>query len=267
MSKYAQALLDQEGIYRAFPLTWTAQPSKQKDSKSVSIVIQFGIRQKWHPPQPNEEGEGNWSQPWPEGYYTYGRSAVIGRDGTPNAGAVEALSKAGLWDGDFDKLSGPPPSIFVHLDVKESEFNGKKQIGADWINPDAEKPRERGGLAPASSELLDSLRTRFGSATKAIAGGKPGGAPGAPPGGLSTPVSPTPAPAPAGVVPAQPTPAAQPATTPAAAPQPQPTPAPQPQPAAIPPEAAGLPPEGEESGDSSEEGGETSSPLEADPPF
>jgi hypothetical protein len=178
MNENAQTQIDEQqgaGSYRAKPLSWTIE---KKDSGSVAIAIQFGIIQKWHP-----EGEGTWSQPWPPGYYTYNRTYVIKKDGNMNDGAVKGLADAGIWNGNWDLLAGDPPDVVVIIDVQRSEWQGNVSYRAEWINPNADRPVERGsGFKPVDTDLLAQLRQRFQSQTSAIVGGAPaGGSPPAPP--------------------------------------------------------------------------------------
>jgi len=256
----AQVPLNEAGTFRAYPLSWTVEASENEDSKSVAIALQFAIFQKWHP-EPSGTG-GQWSQEWPQGYYVYGRTYVVGRDGKTKPGAIEALAKAGLWDGDWDKIASPPPNVFVLIDVEANEYGGKTTYRAAWINPNADTPKPRtGGFAPADESLLASLRARFGGETRAIAGGKPAGAaPPPPPGAQRTTTATPPRPA----HPGAPTPAQPPAATP---PRPNgpPTPPRPPAPGAghggVPP-AEGAPPrppgppEGQTFGDAAEGAGD-----------
>lgn len=194
----AQVQLDRAGTFRAYPLSWTVEASDKPDSQSVAIAIQFGIFQQWHPDEKGD-GTGQWSQEWPTGYFVYGRSFVVGRDGKTKAGAVEALAKAGLWNGDWDALGGAPPQVFVLIDVEANEYGGKTSYRAAWINPNADAPKPRtGAFAPVDESLLHSLRARFGGETRAIAGGKPAGQAPAPPapGGAARPATPPAAAAP-----------------------------------------------------------------------
>ncbi len=220
----AQVQLDRAGTFRAYPLSWTVESSDKPDSQSVAIAIQFGIFQQWHP---DENGNGGqWSQEWPQGYFVYGRSFVVGRDGKTKAGAVEALAKAALWNGDWDALAGTPPNVFVLIEVEPNEFGGKTTYRAAWINPNADVPKPRSGaFAPADESLLASLRARFGGETRAIAGGKPAGHAPAPPapGGATRPAAPSATPQ-RPVAPAGPAPATPATPAPAATPQRPPTP-------------------------------------------
>lgn len=284
-SEYTQAQLDRAGLFRGFPIAWTLQPAKEgSGSQSVAIAFQFGIYQEWFP-----DGEGAWSQPWPAGYFVLNYTYIVGTEGNENAAAIEALAKAGLWDGDFDKLMGPPPSVYVLLDVKANEFKGRTSFRAEWVNPDAERPTARGEFKPLNTDLLAQMRARFGTSAKAIAGGKPAGAAPAPPTQpalqpAAQTVPTQPAPQPATQQPATP-PVSQPAvpqqpppqTAPAAPPAPQapahapaaaPSAAPGPQPAVAPP-TTGIPPDGAPAagfGDSAESG--PGVPLDGSkPPF
>lgn len=236
LEDFTQTPLSDVGTFRAYPIAWTIEPSDK--SQSVAIAIRFAIHQQWHAEQKV------WSEEWPIGYYTEGRSWVVGKDGNIGEKAVTALKKAGLWDGDWDKIAEAPPRVFVHLDVELETFEGKPRHRAAWIKPDADEPAARGGFAPANADLLTSLRSRFQSSTRAIAAGKPAGT--APPPPKTTPA--LGAPAPAATQAAQPQ-AAQAPTQPAAAPAARPTAArPQPPgaPAQRPAASAGrpLPPAG-----------------------
>ncbi len=197
---YTQQYLDREGVFRAFPVAWTMEKA---DSGAVAIAFQFAIHQEWTP------GDRVWSQEWPPGYFTTNRTWIGKKDGNLNDSAIANLGKCGLWNGDTDAIAGPPPRVFVLIDVAAEEYNGKTTFRANWINPNADEPAARGGFAPMDKSLMDQMRARFGTATKVIAGGAPSGSPPAPP--QATPALPQPAPVPA--VPAQvpPTPAATPA--------------------------------------------------------
>ena len=89
---YTQNAIEEEGVFRAFPVAWTVEPSPKDDSQSVAIAFRFAIAQKWH------GKEHGWSEQWPVGYFTENRTYVVKRDGTINQGAVDALAKCGLWE-------------------------------------------------------------------------------------------------------------------------------------------------------------------------
>lgn len=178
LSDYMQSqLTDAQGAgeYRGFPLSWTVEPATKAGSQSVAVVINFGISEEY------VGEEAGWSQPWPPGFYATGRTYVVKADGTINQNAVDALAKAGLWNGDWDAFAGSPPQVFCLLSIESNEWQGKTSYRVAWINPNADKPRERGGLAPADPTVLARLRQQFGGQTRAIAGGNPGGAAPAPP--------------------------------------------------------------------------------------
>lgn len=220
VEEYTQHQLEEEGVFRAFPVAWTVV---EKESGSVGIRFQFAIRAKWWG---KEQG---WSQEWPPGFFLYGEAWVVGRKdkgGDINQAAVENLGKCGLWNGDFDVLTGPVPSVNVLLDVGFETYEGTTRLKVKWINPDAAEPTARGGFAPADPNVLSTLRARFQSKTRALAGGAPAGTAPAPPHVPSPTPMPTPAPTPG------PTPAPTPGPTPAPV-QVAPTDAPAPQPAPI----------------------------------
>lgn len=228
VEEYTQHQLEEEGVYRAFPVAWTVV---EKDSGAVAIRFQFAVHQKWHG---KEQG---WSQEWPPGYFSYNDTWIVGRadkGGDTNQGAIENLGKCGLWDGDFDKLSGPVPSVFVLIDVGCETYEGKTRYRAEWVNQNADVPTPRGGFAPADPNVLAQLRARFQSATRAIAGGQPAGQAPAPPATAAAPVQTAPVP-PAGW-PA--TPAAAPVQAAPVNPAPQPATPAAPQAAPVAPPAA-----------------------------
>lgn len=257
---YMQSKYQKEGVFRAFPLAWTVEESSAEDSKSVAIAFQFALFQEWH------GKESGWSVEWPPGYYVENRTYVVKRDGSLNQGAVDALGACGLWDGDWDKLAGPVPNVFVLVDVK-AEVNpktGKTDYRAAWVNPNADEPQTRGQFKPADTGLLASLRSRFQGQTRAQIGGGKSGQPPAPP-QQPTPAgvqSQQPPQQPPPQQPAQPPNAPQPSGPPAASParapqqppgpptgaQPPRTPAtgapvpPSPQPAIAPPQPQGWDP-------------------------
>jgi hypothetical protein len=180
LEEYMQAPVQEKAIYRGWPLQWTVEKSTGKDergqaSQAVAIAIRFAIHQRWHPQ------EEQWSNEWPPCFFTDARVWVVKKDGSENEGAVANLGRCGLWDGDWDKLALPPPPVYVHLDVDSEVFEGKTRWRANWVNPDADVPATRGGFAPVDTSLLASLKQRFQSKTRAIAGGAPKGAPPPPP--------------------------------------------------------------------------------------
>tara|TARA_R110000822_G_scaffold120633_3_gene254139 strand:- start:3566 stop:4315 length:750 start_codon:yes stop_codon:yes gene_type:complete len=212
--EYTQFHLEDEGDYRAFPVAWTVE---EKESGAVAIAFEFAIRCKWHG---KEQG---WSQDWAPGYHTTNRTWIVKKDGSINQAAVDNLAKCKLWNGDWDALAGPPPNVFVLIDVAGETYEGKLRYRANWINPNADEPKARGGsFAPVDTNVLATLRARFQSKTRAIAGGSAPGAAPAPP--TATPAAaPTPA-----APPAAPTAPAAPAAPggPPAAPGAPPTPTP-----------------------------------------
>jgi len=189
---YTQARLDREGTFRVFPISWSVAQSTKEDSKSVAILFRFAIHQQWG------GEEGGWSPDWQPGWYVDSQTWIVKTDGTLSAGNVKNLVDAGLWDGDFDKLEGACPSgLFVLVDVIADNYGGETRYKANWISKNADKPASRGSFRPASKELLGSLRSRFQSEVRAVAGGKPSaGSPTPPPGVVPAPLTPAAAPAP-----------------------------------------------------------------------
>lgn len=211
-----QAEWKETGTYRAVPIEWTISESTKEESQSVSIRFKFGILQRW---TPGTNG-GQWSAEWPSGYFAYGEQYIVGKEGNLLDKGVRALSEANLWHGDFDALDGPVPPVAVLIEIGEETYNGETRVKVKWINPDSDEPRARGGLPKADKDTLASLRSRFQSATKAIAGAKPSGAAPAPPrpqaaGGPSPAVAPAVAPS-AAVAPAPPPAAPAPPAPPSA---------------------------------------------------
>jgi hypothetical protein len=179
-----QSVIDEEGTFRAIPIDWTLEESDTVDeetgkkSQSVALAIKLSIVSKWHP----DADGGAWSQDYPPGWYVEHRGWVVKKDGTLNEKALASLSECGLFDGEFEKvLEGPPPQVTVLAEVSKENYKGQDRMRANWVNPNADRPQPRGQFRPANPDLVNSLRARFGSQAKAIAGGKPGGKPPAPP--------------------------------------------------------------------------------------
>jgi len=221
----AQKEIDREGIFRAFPLAWTLEepsgkPDKdtQQPSQSQPIAFQFAIYQEWGK---DANGTGAWSDPWPEGYFIYGRQYIIGKTGEMNEGAVKALADAGLWNGEFDEIAGPPRNVMVIVTVERNDYGGKTSYRVSWINANADVPSERTGFKPVDPSVLALTRQRFQQKARAIAGGAKGGRPPAPPGGPAAAPTPTPPPPPS-------SPAAPAAARPAPPSQPRPASGPAP---------------------------------------
>lgn len=257
LDDFRQNPVDEEGTYRAYPVAWTFE---EKESGAAAIHFIFAIQQKWHG---KEEG---WSVAWAPGWFVENRTWVVKKGGKDlNQGALESLGKCDLWDGDFDKLAGPPPQVYVLLDVQSEEYEGKSYMRAAWINPNADEPQARGGFTPADPNLLAAYRARFQNKTRAIVGGNRAGTPPPPPSANPAPLSagaaavapPTAPAAPAAppgppAAPAAPAaPSIQPPIVPggvAVPPQvapphvPAPPPMPGPPPAAAPPEEPDVPP-------------------------
>lgn len=247
----AQKEIERDGVFRAYPIAWTLEePSKKPDkdtgqpSQSQPIVFQFAIYQEWGK---DAAGNGAWSDPWPEGYFVFGRSYVITKVGEVNEGAVKALAEAGLWNGDVDEIAGPVRNVYVLITVERNDYNGKVSYRVAWINPNADVPPERTGFKPVDPSVLALTRQRFGQKMKAVAGGTKGGRPPTPPAQPAAPVAPPgprlPAGPPAqGTQPLQQQPAARPnGPSPLGPPRMAPSSPPQP---VAPPRPAGPPPMG-----------------------
>lgn len=166
---YKQQEIEEEGTYRGYPFEWGIQTFEA--TQSVALKIRFCVHQRWHPK------ERCWSQEWPIGWFVDAQVWLVKKDGSLNNAAVTNLQKCGLWNGDWDQFSTPPPNVFSLIDVQAETYEGKTRYRGAWVNPDAPEPATRGSLAPADPELLKSLRSRFQGATRAIAGGSPAGTP------------------------------------------------------------------------------------------
>lgn len=241
LDDYLKHRWDQEGQYRAFPIRWRLE---EKQSGAAAIVFEFALKQQWH------GDEVGWSQEWGPGYYSEGRAWIVKKDGAMNEGAIENLAKCGLWNGDFDALEGRPPQVMVIVDVRAEAYEGKTYYRVAWINPNADVPEAPpGGWQPTNPDTLATLRKRFQTQTRAIAGGKAGGqggnqagmrppAPGVPSPGVPAP-QPTPAPVPTPVP--SPVQHGQPGSIPSTPPSPPQVPPNTPQQVPQPPAPPGAP--------------------------
>lgn len=185
--------IEEEGVFRAYPVSWALE---KYDSGSVAVAIKFAIHEKW------EGKEAGWKGPYPPGWFTEHRAWILVKakdaDGNAIAGAEPILSDktskrlvdCALWDGDWDKFEQVPPNVFVLVDVASEVYEGSTRFRAEWINPNADEPKARGGMGtPVDRGLLDQLRTKHQAKTRAQAAsaGAPGGSPPAPPPAAATP--------------------------------------------------------------------------------
>lgn len=164
------------GTYRVRPIAWTVQESPKEGSHSVALRVAYSIVARW-----DAEGKA-WTEDWPVGWHVDGFHWIVKKDGQLNDSAVRMLKDAGVWNGDFSILEvEPPQNVTVLATVEENTYEGKTSYRVNWVDPNADEPRQRGGFKPADPNLLASLRTRFQSQVRAVAGGSPQGTPPSPP--------------------------------------------------------------------------------------
>lgn len=190
------AILTEPGNYRAYPIDWAleaANPTeKNGNSHAQPVKIRWRIYQKWHPDQ--SEAGGAWSQAWPD-YRIDSWTYIIGRDGQPSEKPARQLIDAGLWNGDLDAFAGEPPKAYALISVESDNYQGQAKVKVRWISPNADKPPAGGGaFTPTEKSVLDSVRSRFGSSFRAMAGQGAATAAGAAP-QPAGPAAPSPAPA------------------------------------------------------------------------
>lgn len=164
--------LDREGIFKARPVSWKVQTSKQ--SQSVGINVEFQIlAQLVESVNPSGEKVSSWES-W-EGYdpvKCYGTFWVIGRTGQQNVKAIDQLVVSGLWNGDFNAILGPVPAIVVQITVNAEEFEGQTRYKASWVNPEDHTPGGGAGMSGgASADEVGKLQVRYGSLLRAAAAG------------------------------------------------------------------------------------------------
>lgn len=150
-----RVLLDRDGIFKARPVEWSVQPSKQ--TKAVAVYVGSVITAQYE--------DGEWKS-WEdyEPHFVSGWWYVIGKDGTVNTTAVEQLAKSLWWDGDLRKIEGEPPDMVVQLTVKsEANPSGEMRRKAQWMNPEDFVPKMNG----ASGEDVAKLATQYGSLLRA----------------------------------------------------------------------------------------------------
>ena len=170
--------LEQEGIFKARPLSWTVR--KSDHTKSVGVNIKFKI-------VASLDGEAwlGW-EGVAEDHEVYGTYYVVGKLGKVNMNACEQLVTSMGWDGSLDSIvAGPPPECVVQIEVKAETYEGETRYKAGWMNPEDHVPGS-GGLG--GSEVAD-LNKSYGSllrgAAASIAKAKPKAA--APPAAPPTP--------------------------------------------------------------------------------
>jgi hypothetical protein len=184
--------LDREGTFKAKPLSWKVQQSKQ--TQSVGINFEFQILAQlveMKKPGSGESYDGwhSWEEYDPVN--CYGTFYVIGRDGQQNVKAIDQLVVSGLWNCDFNAILGPVPDVVVQIQVKAEEYEGQTRYKVSWVNPEDHVPGPSGGATGASADEIGKLQARFGSLLRAAAAGaKKGAKPPAPkPAAAAAPVA------------------------------------------------------------------------------
>lgn len=152
--------LDNAGIYKARPLTWTI--FKSEKSKSVGINICFLVTHSL-------DGDEWVSWAEAEEHNVYGTYYVIGKNGDVNMTACEQLVESMGWDGSLDSIAGPVPSVIVQITVKGEEYNGKTTYKAGWMNPEDFVPTAGGATADEVADLSKSYGSLLRGAAASIA--------------------------------------------------------------------------------------------------
>ncbi len=167
--------LEQDGIFKAKPLSWNIVTSET--TKSVGININFKILASL-------DGETWVSWAEAEDHNVYGTYYVVGREGKVNMKACEQLVGSMGWDGNLDSVAGPVPDCVVQIKVERDEYNGKVTYKAGWMNEENYVP-----TFGASADDVANLNKSYGSllrgAAASIAKAKPKAA--APPAAPATP--------------------------------------------------------------------------------
>jgi len=148
--------LDRSGIFKARPFDWSVQPSNTSKAVAISIGLLITAQYK----------NGEWTS-WEEyePHQTRGWWYVVGKNGQVNTVAVEQLAKSLGWNGDLKAVNGDVPDVVVQVNVKASEYDGKTQYKAGWMNPEDFVPEPFG----ASDEDVSKLQVQFGSLLRAAA--------------------------------------------------------------------------------------------------
>lgn len=164
--------LDREGIFKARPVSWKVQPSKQSQSVGINVEFQI-VAQLVDGVDANGDKVSTWES-WEEfePHNCYGTFWVIGKTGQQNVTAIDQLVVSGLWNGDLKAVLGPVPEIVVQITVKAEDYNGQTYYKASWLNPEDHVP----GPGGAGRDEVEKLSSQFGSLLRAAAAGAKKGA-------------------------------------------------------------------------------------------
>jgi hypothetical protein len=157
-------LVEKKGIYRARPIVSAVE---EKESGTVFFNGSFRCTEilnsdGWHP----LDGDQN----------IIARFNLIQKNGQPNEINVRALKDSLGWDGlSFSNLQREDwNGTECQLVIDEEEYEGKKQLKVQYINPRDYKP---GKLEKADTQVIQSLDSKYGSLLRALSGRKSNGAP------------------------------------------------------------------------------------------
>lgn len=123
--------MDEEGVFRAKPITWQLKPATDPNSRSVALKIAFKIGARYDP------ALRDWVEyPIPYEYDAEGWFYVVKRDGTRNERTIETLKNVFGWDGKAISLTGnrymlPECSITMAFE----DYKGQRQCRIKWLNP------------------------------------------------------------------------------------------------------------------------------------
>lgn len=161
--------LDREGIFKARPVSWKVEVSK--NTKSVAVAIEFVVLEQLQEGT-DEQGQKSYSwESWSDyvEHRIWGRWYVVGKEGRANETACEQLASSMGWGGSLKSVKATqPPSCVVQVTVKADTYEGKTRFKADWMNPEDYQP----GGGGADENEVAALDAQFGSLLRAATSSK-----------------------------------------------------------------------------------------------
>jgi hypothetical protein len=135
---------------------------KEFESGSVAISLVVHVSEYW------DSESAQWTSCESDDFETTADIIIVKKDGTPNAGQVEALCRYANWNGDIcavaEKRWEPCPISFV---IDAETYKNVTRYKINWIHPFDRQPGSVGNCSP---EKARALSDRFGSAFRAISG-------------------------------------------------------------------------------------------------
>lgn len=159
--------LTREGWYLCDVVTWGV---REAESHAVAIALKLETRAEWQPDPVGIEtpNRGSWVEL--PALDVFGDFYIIKKDGQPNPTAIEQLTKAKCWNGEYGLMlyeKDPPMSLQAVVQVGANVYQGKTTYRANWIHHADHVPGAGGISGRVAADRLAELNATFGGSLRA----------------------------------------------------------------------------------------------------